>query len=52
VGKFTAVVVDTVGKYPPVSLTCEYLREISKKFEMTLILFSGAWVKMIYDEKT
>ncbi len=25
------------------TLTCEYLREFSKKFEMALMLFSGAW---------
>ncbi len=35
---------------PPVgcTLTCEYLREFSKNFEMTLMLFSGAWGKMIH----
>jgi G:T-mismatch repair DNA endonuclease (very short patch repair protein) len=30
---------------PLVSLTCEYLRKFSKKFQMTLMLFSGAWWK-------
>jgi hypothetical protein len=36
-GKFAAGVVDTGGNLPPVSLTltCEYLREFLKKFEMT-----------------
>ncbi len=30
------------------TLTCEYLREFSKKFEMALVLFSGAWGRMIH----
>ncbi len=30
------------------TLTCEYIREFSKKFETTLMLFSGAWKKMIH----
>ncbi len=47
-GKFAAGVVDTGGNLPPVSLTCEYLREFSKKFEMTLTSFSGAWGKVIH----
>ncbi len=34
------------------ALTCEYLREFSKKFEMTLMLFSGAWEKRIHEKKT
>jgi hypothetical protein len=36
----------------PVSLTltCEYLCEFSKKFEMTLMLFSGAWGKVIHEK--
>jgi hypothetical protein len=29
-------------------LTGEYLHEFSEKFEMTLMLFSGAWEKMIH----
>jgi hypothetical protein len=37
-GKFTTGVVDTGG-----ASTCEYPGEISKIFEMTLMLFSGAW---------
>ncbi len=32
------------------TLTCEYLREFSKKFEMTLLLFSGAWGKVIHEK--
>ncbi len=31
-------------------LTCEYLRKFSKKFEMTLLLFSGAWGKVIHEK--
>ncbi len=32
------------------TLTCEYLRKFSKKFEMTLLLFSGAWGKVIHEK--
>ncbi len=32
------------------TLTCEYLREFSKKFEMTLMLFLGAWGKVIHEK--
>ncbi len=32
------------------TLTCEYLREFSKKFEMTLGRFSGAWGKVIHEK--
>jgi hypothetical protein len=32
------------------ALTCEYLRELSKKFVMTLMLFSGAWGKVIHEK--
>jgi hypothetical protein len=32
------------------TLTCEYLREFPKKFEMTLTLFSGAWGKAIHEK--
>ncbi len=63
-GKFSAGVVDTGGNLPPVSLTpvanllpvslttltCEYLREFSKKFEMILMLLSGAWGKVIHEK--
>jgi hypothetical protein len=31
-------------------LTCEYLREFSKKFEMILMLLSGAWGKVIHEK--
>jgi hypothetical protein len=30
-------------------LTCKYLHEFSTKFEMILILFSGAWGKMSHE---
>jgi hypothetical protein len=33
------------------TLTCEYLREFLKKFEMTLMLLSEAWGKMIHEKK-
>jgi hypothetical protein len=63
-GKFAAGVADTGGNLPPVSLTpvenllpvskctlsCEYLCEFSKKFKMTLLLFSGAWGKVIHEK--
>jgi hypothetical protein len=43
-----------VANLPPVLLApvapCEYLREFSKKFEMTLVLFSGTWRKMIHEK--
>jgi hypothetical protein len=29
--------------------TCEYLRKFSKRFEMTLVLFSGAWWRVIHE---
>jgi hypothetical protein len=31
-------------------LTCEYLREFSKNFEMILMLLSGAWGKVIHEK--
>ncbi len=33
------------------TLTCKYLREFWKNFEMALMLFSGAWRKMIHERK-
>ncbi len=60
VGKFAAGIVNTGGNLPPVSLTpvrrrwctltCEYLCEFSKKFEMILMLLSGAWGKVIHEK--
>jgi hypothetical protein len=35
---------------PPVSLSCEYLREFSKKFETTLMVYSGAWGNLIHEK--
>ncbi len=50
--KCAAGVVDTGGNFATGgTLTCEYLRNFMKKFEMTLMLFSGAWGKVI-NEKT
>jgi hypothetical protein len=31
-------------------LSCEYLREFSKKFEMALLVYSGAWGKLIHEK--
>jgi hypothetical protein len=31
------------------TFTCKYLREFSKKFEMTQMLFSGAWGKVVHE---
>jgi hypothetical protein len=42
---------------PPVSLTpvvhleCEYLHEFSKKFETALMVYLGAWGKLIHEKK-
>ncbi len=53
-GKFAAGVADTGDNLPPVSLTpvanLQYLREFSKKFEMILMLLSGAWGKVIHEK--
>ncbi len=32
------------------TLTCKYLREFSKKIKMILMLFSGAWGKVIHEK--
>ncbi len=32
------------------TFTCEYLRKFLKKIEITLLLFSGAWGKMIHEK--
>ncbi len=34
------------------TLSCEYLREFSKKFETALMIYSGAWGKLIHEKKT
>jgi hypothetical protein len=46
-GKFATGVNDTCGS----PLSCEYLRQFSKKFETALMVYSGAWEKLI-NEKT
>jgi hypothetical protein len=33
-------------------LSCEYLREFSKKIETALLVYSGAWGKLIHEKKT
>jgi hypothetical protein len=54
-GKFATGIINTSGTsviktsgapYEP----CEYFCEMLKKFEMTLMLFSGAWGKMIHEK--
>jgi hypothetical protein len=62
VAKFAASVADTSANLPlvsfaPVSLTpvvvhLDLQREFSKKFEMTLMLFSGARGKVIHEKKS
>ncbi len=32
------------------TLSCEYLREFSKKLEMALIVYSGPWGKLIHEK--
>ncbi len=60
--KFTASVVDTGGNWQQqhtchkcwwywwCTLTREYIPEFLKKFELTLMLISRAWSKMIYEK--
>jgi hypothetical protein len=48
VGKYAIGVIDTVARW--CTLTCEYLSEFLKKFEMTLKFTSGAWGKMIHEK--
>ncbi len=33
-----------------VHLSCKYLREFSKKLEMALLVYSGAWEKLIHEK--
>ena len=48
---FAAGVVDTGGKSCRwCTLTREYLREFSKKFETAVMLYSGAWGKLIHEK--
>jgi hypothetical protein len=48
VAKFAASVIDTRGKFA--NLSCEYLCEFKKKFEMTIMLFLGARGKAIHEK--
>jgi hypothetical protein len=55
-GNFAGGVVDTGSNLPPVSLTpvvhldLRMSPRIFEKFEMTLVLFSGAWGKVIHEK--
>ncbi len=55
-GKFSAGVVDTGGKFDTGVVDTggaswlEKITEFSKKFEMTLKLFSGPWGKMMHEK--
>jgi hypothetical protein len=55
-GKFAAGVVDTGGNFPPVSTTpvvhldLRVSPRIFEKFEMILMLLSGAWEKVIHEK--
>ncbi len=35
---------------PPVTLSCKYLREFSKKYETTRTVYSEAWRKLIREK--
>jgi hypothetical protein len=52
VAKFAAGVVDTGSKFAAgvVDTGGEYLHEFSKKFEMILMLLSGAWAKVVHEK--
>jgi hypothetical protein len=58
VGKFATSVVDTGGKFDTgmvllirwFTLTCEYLRKFSNKFETVLMGYSGAGGKLIHEK--
>ncbi len=43
--------IEDFSHLPPVTLSCEYLREFSKKFETVVMVYSEAGGKQI-DEKT
>ncbi len=56
-GNFAAGVIDTGGKFATrcrwyrwCTLTCDYLREFSKKFETVLMQYSGAGGKLIHQK--
>jgi hypothetical protein len=46
-GKFTPSVVDTMQWC---TLICKYLCKFAKKIEMTQVLFSGSWGKVIHEK--
>jgi hypothetical protein len=39
-----------VSLIPVVNLKLKYLREFSKKFETALLVYSGAWGKLIHEK--
>jgi hypothetical protein len=47
---FPPVSLTSVANLPPVSTTLAKLVSFAKKFEMTLMLFSGAWGKVIHEK--
>jgi hypothetical protein len=57
-GKFATGVYDTGGNLTPVSttpvqwctLSCELLCEFSKKIETAILVYSGAWGKLIHEK--
>ncbi len=48
-GKFAASVVESCGKFL-VHLALRISQRILEKFEITLVLFPGAWGKMIHEK--
>jgi hypothetical protein len=56
ISKFFQKFAEKCANLPPVSLIpwcsliCKYLCDFQKKIEITLVLFSGAWGKMIHEK--
>jgi hypothetical protein len=46
--KFAVSIIDTGGKFATIDL--QISPQIFEKFKMTLMLFSGAWGKMIHEK--
>jgi hypothetical protein len=38
-------------RHPQCTLSCKYLREFSKKLETALMVYSGAWGKLIHEKQ-
>jgi hypothetical protein len=50
-GKFPPVSTTTAANLPPwFTLSYEYLREFSKKFDAALMKYSGVWGKLIHEK--